>query len=273
MHNALFHWNINPVLASAGPLAIRWYGIFFATAFISGFILMRWIYQNEELPATALDPLLWYMIVGTIVGARLGHCFLYDPAYYLSRPFEILKIWEGGLASHGGALGILLSLFIYTRSVGRPSYLWLLDRVAIPAALGGFFIRIGNFFNSEIIGTPTSGWWAVVFESVDLIPRHAVQLYEAIAYGLIFFFLFFLYRCYGKNIREGLLLGVFFVSVFTVRLVLEFVKTPQEAYAAPWIFSVGQWLSVPFIVLGSGLLAHSLKSAEKNIYSAYSHHS
>ena len=273
INNALFHWNMNPVLASAGPLSIRWYGIFFAAAFVSGFILMRWIYKKEELPETALDPLFLYMIAGTIVGARLGHCFLYDPAYYLSRPFEILKIWEGGLASHGGALGILLSLFIYTRRPGRPSYLWLLDRMAIPAALGGFFIRIGNFFNSEIIGTPTSGWWAVVFERVDQAPRHAVQLYEALAYGAIFFILLFLYRRYGKNIREGLLLGVLFVSVFTVRLVLEFVKTPQAAYAAPWIFSVGQWLSLPFIVLGSGLLVHSLNSAEKNICSACSHHS
>jgi len=210
------------------------------------------------------------MVIGTVVGARLGHCLFYDPVYYLSRPVEILKIWEGGLASHGGALGILLALYLYTRRLGSPSYLWLLDRMAIPAALGGFFIRIGNFFNSEIIGMPTFGWWAVVFEKVDLIPRHPVQLYEALAYAAIFFFLLFFYRRQGKNMREGVLLGAFFVCVFTVRFVLEFVKTPQAAYEANWLLSVGQWLSIPFIVLGAALLAHSFKRAEKNIYTAYS---
>jgi phosphatidylglycerol---prolipoprotein diacylglyceryl transferase len=258
-NNMLFNWNINPVFASAGPLALRWYGIFFAAAFVSGVMIMHWIYRKEEVPSTALDPLFWYMIVGTVVGARLGHCLLYDPAYYLGRPFEILKIWEGGLASHGGALGILLALYLYTRRLGSPSYLWLLDRVAIPTALGGFFIRIGNFFNSEIVGTPTSGWWAVVFERVDQSPRHAVQLYEALAYGLIFLFLLFLYRHYGKSLRDGLLTGVFFVAVFAMRLMLEFVKTPQAAYETHGIFSVGQWLSIPFIVLGSALLLYSMK--------------
>jgi len=265
INNMFFHWNIDPVLASAGPLAIRWYGIFFAAAFVSGVIIMQWIYRKEKLPSTALDNLFWYIIVGTVVGARLGHCLLYDPAYYLSSPFEIFKIWEGGLASHGGALGILLALYLYTRRLGSPSYLWLLDRVAIPAALGGFFIRIGNFFNSEIVGTPTSGWWAVVFERVDQIPRHAVQMYEALAYGIIFCFLLFLYRRYWDILRGGLLLGTFFVAVFTIRLILEFVKTPQAAYETHWIFSVGQWLSIPFIVLGLALLLQSMKRAKKNV--------
>ena len=272
-NNVLFHWNIDPVLASTGPLTIRWYGIFFAAAFVSGFILMQWIYRKEELPSTGLDPLFWYIIVGTVIGARLGHCLLYDPAYYLGSPLEILKIWEGGLASHGGALGILLALYLYTRRLGSPSYFWLLDRVAIPAALGGFFIRIGNFFNSEIVGTPTSGWWAVIFERVDQAPRHAVQLYEAFAYGVIFLFLLFLYRRYGKTLQNGLLLGIFFIAVFGVRLVIEFVKTPQAAYETFWRFSVGQWLSIPFIVLGSALLLNSMKRVKKIYNSAYSQHS
>ena len=269
MNKALFYWNMNPVLVKIGPLTLHWYGVFFATAFISGFIIMQWTYKREGIPEQALDNLFFYLFFGTLVGARVGHCFFYDPVYYASHPIAILKIWEGGLASHGGALGILIALFIYTRKLGRPSYLWMLDRVAIPAALGGFFIRTGNFFNSEIVGTPTSGWLGVVFERVDQVPRHAVQLYESLVYGIIFLLLLFVYRRYGKNVREGLLLGIFLVSVFAVRIVLEFVKAPQAAYEANWVFSVGQLLSMPFIVLGVTLLMHRRKEPNRCIHEAY----
>lgn len=255
-----FHWNVNPVLIQIGPLTVRWYGIFFAAAFLAGYTIMQWIYRQEGRPEIEVESLFAYMFIGVLLGARLGHCLFYDPAFYLKHPIEILKIWEGGLASHGAALGILASLFAFTRSAGRPSYLWLLDRIVLPVALAGFFIRIGNFFNSEIVGIPTTRSWAVVFESVDAVPRHAVQLYEAAAYGIIFALLILAYRCRRIASRQGVLLGMFLVLVFSVRFFLEFLKTRQAAYEASLALSVGQWLSIPFVALGLILLARSFKS-------------
>ena len=257
-----FHWNVNPVLIQIGPLTVRWYGIFFAAAFLAGYTIMQWIYRQEGRSEIEVESLFAYMFIGVLLGARLGHCLFYDPAFYLKHPIEILKIWEGGLASHGAALGILASLFAFTRSAGRPSYLWLLDRIVLPVALAGFFIRIGNFFNSEIVGIPTTRSWAVVFESVDAVPRHAVQLYEAAAYGIIFALLILVYRCRRIASRQGVLLGMFLVLVFSVRFFLEFLKTRQAAYEASLALSVGQWLSIPFVALGLILLARSLKCTQ-----------
>lgn len=254
--NALIHWNVSPILIELGPFALRWYGVFFAVAFLVGYRIMEWIYRREGEPTTALDGLLVYVMAGTLIGARLGHCFLYDPVYYISHPIEILQFWKGGLASHGGVFGLLLSVFWYTRRAGRPPYPWLLDRLAIPAALGGCFIRVGNFFNSEIVGVPTNGWWAVVFEKLDSVPRHAVQLYEAVAYLLVFVVLLSAYRR-GTGTRAGALAGIFFTSVFFVRLGLEFVKMPQAAYETDFSFRVGQWLSVPLAGVGLVLLAYA----------------
>ena len=254
-----FHWNMNPVIFQVGPLTVRWYGVFFAAAFLAGYKLMQWIYRREGRPGTEIESLFAYMFIGVLLGARLGHCLFYDPAFYLSHPIEILKIWEGGLASHGAALGILLSLFVFTQPYDRPSYFWLLDRIVFPVALAGFFIRVGNFFNSEIVGIPTTRSWAVVFESVDAVPRHAVQLYEAFAYGIIFILLVLVYRRKEIACRQGMLLGMFLILVFSARFWLEFLKTRQAAYEASLALSVGQWLSIPFVVLGLILLARSLK--------------
>ncbi len=254
-----FHWNINPVIFQVGPLAIRWYGVFFAASFLAGYKIMQWIYRRENRPETELEILFAYMFIGVLPGARLGHCLFYDPAFYLAHPVEILKIWEGGLASHGAAIGILVSLLVFTRGAGRPSYLWLLDRIVLPVALAGFFIRVGNFFNSEIVGIPSTRSWAVVFESVDAVPRHAVQLYEAAAYGIIFVLLIFVYRRKTGAGRQGMLLGLFLVLVFTARFFLEFLKTRQAAYEASQTLSVGQWLSIPFVVLGLILLVRPQK--------------
>ena len=260
-----FHWNMNPILFEVGPLTVRWYGVFFAVSFLAGYKIMQWIYRREKRPEKELDKLIAVMFVGVVLGARLGHCLFYDPVFYLSHPIEILKIWEGGLASHGAALGILVSLFVFTRRYDRTSYLWLLDRIILPVALAGFFIRLGNFFNSEIVGIPSTRSWAVVFESVDAIPRHAVQLYEALAYGIIFVLLILVYRRRGNGSRQGVLLGMFLVSVFSARFLLEFLKTRQAAYEASLTLSVGQWLSLPFVVLGLILLARSLKPFQQHI--------
>jgi phosphatidylglycerol:prolipoprotein diacylglycerol transferase len=254
-----FHWNMNPVLFQVGPLTVRWYGVFFAAAFLAGYTIMQWIYRREGRPEIEAESLFAYMFIGVVLGARLGHCLFYDPGFYLSHPVEILKIWEGGLASHGAALGILASLFVYTHRHDRPSYPWLLDRIVIPVALAGFFIRVGNFFNSEIIGIPSTRSWAVVFENVDEVPRHAVQLYEALAYLIIFALLVLVYRRKGSGSRQGMLLGMFLVLVFSARFMLEFLKTRQASYEASLTLSVGQWLSIPFFVLGLLLLVRSLK--------------
>jgi len=255
----VFHWNVDPVLVQFGPLAIRWYGLFFAAAFLVGFRIMQWICRRERKETQFLDSLLLYMLVGALVGARLGHVLFYDPQYYFAHPIDILKIWEGGLASHGGTVGILVVFYLYTRRTGGPRYLWLLDRVAIPTALGGFFIRLGNFFNSEIVGTPTSGWWGVVFDRVDQVPRYPVQLFEAVAYLLIFFLLLWVYTRRQEETREGWLIGLFLVLVFSARFLLEFIKTPQAEYEAGFVLTVGQMLSVPFIIAGVVLILRARK--------------
>lgn len=253
----MIHWNTDPVFFSYGFLTIHWYGILFGAAFIGGFHIMRWIYTREGAPVGCLDGLFVYMFAGALIGARIGHCLLYDPGYYLAHPLDIIKVWEGGLASHGGALGVLTALFLYSRKSGHPTLVWLLDRIVIPSALGGAMIRLGNFMNSEIVGTPSHGWWAVVFEGVDLIPRHPVQLYEAGAYILIFILLLSLYRHGAHTFHDGLLTGVFLATVFTARMILESFKTHQVMYT-PWIdFRMGQILSIPFVLFGVILIARS----------------
>ncbi|MFB3819108.1 MAG: prolipoprotein diacylglyceryl transferase [Candidatus Methylomirabilales bacterium] len=254
---AVLSWDPDPILVRLGPLAIRWYGLFFVAAFFAGYLIMMWIYRREGRDVEALDTGLMYMLGGTIVGARLGHVLLYEPGYYLTHPLEILKVWEGGLASHGAAAGILIALYLYVRRTPGVGYLWLLDRVGIVTALGGCFIRIGNFFNSEIVGTPTPGGWGVVFVRVDALPRHPVQLYEALAYLVSFAILLWAYLQYAKDRRDGLLLGLFFVLVFSARFALEFVKTPQAAYEGGFPLTVGQLLSIPLVLAGIVLMARA----------------
>jgi phosphatidylglycerol:prolipoprotein diacylglycerol transferase len=190
----------------------------------------------------------------------LVHCLFYEPGYYLSHPLAILRIWEGGLASHGGALGMLLALWFGARTAQpRLPFLWLIDRVSMPAALGAVFVRVANFLNSEIVGIPTSGRWGVVFESIDALPRHPAQLYEAIAYALIFAVLLTIYRRSGKRTPEGLLFGVLMALVFSARIVVEFFKTPQAAYEAAQLFTVGQYLSLPFVMLGVVMMVRAIR--------------
>jgi len=247
-------WDINPILIRLGPIALSWYGLFFAGGFLLGLLLMQWIYRREGRNAAELDRLLWYVLLGTVVGMRLVHCFFYEPEYYLAHPWEIPQVWLGGYASHGGAIGLLLGVYLYCRAPHRPSYLWLLDRLAIPAVLAGAFIRIGNFFNSEIVGTETDSKLGVIFARVDLSPRHPVQLYEAVAYLAIFAVLLSIYRR-GVRLRDGLLTGLYFMFVFTARFALEFFKTPQATYEAGYSIHVGQYLSLPFVLAGLLLLA------------------
>ena len=226
----------------------------FALGFYFGFLIVRWQFRIEGKNENDLNTLLLYLLVGALAGARLGHCLLYEPAYYLRHPLEILAFWKGGLASHGGTLGILIALYWYARRRPDQPYLWLLDRVVVPAALAGALIRIGNLFNSEILGRPTHVPWAFVFPLVDLTPRHPVQLYESMTYALVFIVLLRMYARRRAETPRGLLLGCFLVMVFTCRFLLEFFKEPQAAYEGNFILTVGQWLSLPLILAGLALL-------------------
>jgi len=253
-------WNIDPEIFSIGQLSIRWYGLLFASAFLSGYIVFTRFLATERLTSELLDELLIYIAVGTVLGARLGHCFFYEPDYFLSNPLEILKIWKGGLASHGAAIGILLSLWLYIRK-HKLSFLWLIDRIVIVVALGGAFIRLGNLFNSEIYGSPTNLPWGVEFirdklydantgELLPTVARHPTQLYEAISYLVIFSILLTFYRKRHTTVRDGYIFGVFMILLFSARFLIEFVKNDQVTFEAGMQFNMGQWLSLPFILAG-----------------------
>lgn len=253
-----FTWNADPVLLSIFGFTIHWYGALFATAILSGLQVMKWIFKQEKIKLELLDSLLVYGVIGIIVGARLGHCLFYDPAFYLSNPVKILAIWEGGLASHGGGLGVILAVYLFNKK-HQLGYLWLLDRVAISTALFGFFVRLANFMNSEIIGIHTNVKWAVIFERIDMLPRHPAQLYESLAYLAIFISLLCLYKFTNIKQRAGALFGLCLCLVFTARFFIETVKVKQAAYQADVWLNTGQMLSIPFFVVGAILLLRSIK--------------
>ena len=191
---AFIEWSVTPEIFHLGPVSVRWYGLLFAMAFVAGYFIMTWIFKKEGKPQPDLEQLSVYMIFGTVIGARLGHCLFYNPAYYLSNPIEIFKVWEGGLASHGAAIGILIAVYLFSKKKKNYSFLWIIDRIVIVVALAGTFIRLGNLFNSEIIGKPTDVSWAFIFTAVDDLPRHPTQLYESIAYFIIFLILLFMIK-------------------------------------------------------------------------------
>jgi len=256
----LIEWNVDPQIFQIGPLAVRWYGVLFALSFIAGFQIMHWIYKKEHKPENDLNDLIWYMILGTVIGARLGHCMFYNPNFYLTYPIEIIKVWQGGLASHGAAIGILIALFLYSKKKKDQSYIWVLDRIVITAALGGFLIRMGNLFNSEIVGKPADLPWAFVFvRNNEQIPRHPAQLYEAIAYLISFFILFFYYRKKEGRFKNGFIFGLFLLLVFTFRFFVEFIKEDQSIFEKNMTFNMGQLLSLPLIALGLFLVFRKSK--------------
>lgn len=255
-------WNVDPTLIELGPLTIRWYGVLFALAFLCGYYIMQWVLKREQLPVQWMDSLLLYMMVGTIAGARLGHVFFYDWASYRQNPIEILMIWHGGLASHGAAIGIILALWLWSRKVSKKSILWILDRIVITVALAGVFIRTGNLMNHEIVGSVTDVPWAFLFTRAGydlLVPRHPAQLYEALSYLLIFMALLFLYVKRNAGARQGLLFGLFLILTFAARFVIEFFKEVQVAFEEDMTLVMGQWLSIPFVLIGVFFLVRALR--------------
>ncbi len=246
----MIEWNVSPEIVSIGPLTLRWYGLLFASSFIFGFKIMNDIFKKEGKSEDDLNDLIWYMVLGTVIGARLGHCLFYNPEYYLSNPLEILKIYKGGLASHGAAIAIPLAIYIFVKKRNNFTFLWLLDRIVITVALAAFFIRTGNLFNSEIIGTPTDLPWSFVFVSVDSVPRHPAQLYEAIAYLIIFVFLFRLYKAKWDKLKDGYIFGLFLTGIFGFRFFVEFVKENQTYFEEGMTLNMGQILSIPLVIFG-----------------------
>lgn len=226
------------------------------------------VYSAKELGTLLADKMLWFIILGILIGARLGHVFFYDWAYYQMHPEKILKIWEGGLASHGGTIGVMLGLILYKKLILNKfpelTVVRLFDLVVIPTALVAFFIRLGNFFNQEITGVQTNVPWAVIFgapaEGSPFTPRHPVQLYEAFAYLLIFIFLLMLWRVKRNELKAGLITGLFFTLVFSSRFFIEYWKMPQNGIFDDALIQTGQLLSLPFIFLGIGLILWSIFS-------------
>ncbi len=253
-------WDVSPQLIKIGNFEIRWYGLLFALGFMAGYFFFQHAFTREKVPFKLIDQLAFYIIIGAVAGARLGHCLFYQPDYYLANPIEILMIWRGGLASHGGALGIMIALGLFLRKNPSLSFIWLLDRIAVPTALAGCFIRLGNLFNSEILGAPSNASWAFIFAQrtdLEMIPRHPAQLYEASAYLLIFVLLFLLYKKLGAQTKHGLLIGLFFTLVFSARFIIEFFKEVQVPFEEGLTLNMGQLLSIPFVLAGIGLIAYS----------------
>ncbi len=257
-------WNVNPEIFKLGPFSVRWYGLLFALGFIIGFHIFSRIYKKENRNVEDLNDLLWYMILGTVIGARLGHCLFYNPKYYFSHPLEILMIWHGGLASHGAAIGILLALWLYSKKKKDQPYLWLLDRIVIVVALGGSFIRLGNLFNSEIIGKPTGADWGFIFTRVDDVPRYPTQIFESLAYLIIFVILYYLYnKDVVKKFNDGFLFGLFLILTFTFRFFIEIFKENQTYFEAYLPLNMGQILSIPFVLAGVYFIYKSRKIEKK----------
>ncbi len=268
-------WDVDPIIFSIGERGIRWYGLLLAVGFLMGYLIVSHVMKKEGHKQEVIDKLAIYVIVGVVVGLRLGHCLFYNPGYYLSNPLEILKVWEGGLASHGGAAGILIAVWLYSRKF-KINYLGLLDRIVLIVPLAGGMVRLGNLMNSEIFGVKTSLPWGFKFlkNHDDLQPaidaatgncntmditclaeywtsRHPTQLYEALFYFAMFIVFYFVFKKFINKWKEGTFLGWFVFVLFVFRFIIEYTKVDQVEFEG-WTDAIrmGQLLSIPFILLG-----------------------
>ncbi|MDR2808935.1 MAG: prolipoprotein diacylglyceryl transferase [Tannerellaceae bacterium] len=254
-------WAADPAIFSLGSREIRWYGMAFAVGFAIGYLIVERMWKNEKLPPDWINSLLWYTALGTIIGARLGHILFYNPGYYLTHPIEILKVWEGGLASHGGTLGIIIAIYFYSKRVSHRSMLWTFDKLVVPTGLVAALIRLGNLMNHEIYGHATDKPWGFRFienlhawkkgaEPIFSAPSHPTQLYEAGCYLLTFALCMWLYFKKDAYKKEGLIFGLFMVCIFGSRFFIEFFKNIQEDFEADMFLNMGQLLSIPFVLAG-----------------------
>ena len=258
------HWNIDPAIFRLGGFELRWYSLLFVSGFILGWYIVRSFFRREGIKESLLDPMLYMLLICTIVGARLGHCLFYQPDYYLGSWegfLEIFMPWKGGLASHGGTIAILIGIWWYARKYGPRNgfdFVWVIDHLVIPVAFAACLIRIGNLFNSEIYGGPTTLPWGFVFErNGETVPAHPTQLYEAGTYLLLGIVLMFLYWKKLDRLYRGTFVGIFMIVCFGSRFLIEFVKNDQVEFEADMLLNMGQLLSIPFILLGVGFLIYA----------------
>ncbi len=260
MHFLSFVWDPNTGL-DLGFITLHYYSLMFVIAFTLGWFIMKRIYVREEIPLEKLDSIFIYTVIATLIGARLGHVIFYDWDYFqhhlleIFLPFKLEPEFEftgfRGLASHGAAIGIIVAMYLYSKKVLQKPMLWILDRVVIPVACGAIFIRIGNFINSEIIGKATGTDYGVIFVQLEEnFPRHPAQLYESAAYILVFLTLWFIYWKTNKREKPGYLFGLFLVLLWSVRFFVEFLKENQVEFEDNLALNMGQWLSIPFVLLG-----------------------
>ena len=283
-------WNPDLIICNIGPLAIRWYSTCWLIGLLGSYLLVKYLYRKQGLSDEKFEPLFLYCFTGILIGARLGHCLFYEPGYFLSSWQHVvemlLPIRQGmdgswhftgyeGLASHGGTIGIILALLLYSRNL--KVRMWtVLDTISISVPITACFIRLGNLMNSEIIGKPTDVPWAFIFQRVDNVPRHPGQLYEAIAYACFFFILWAIYRKTsrptGKDgklnnnplMGTGFYFGLDILLIFLFRFFIEYTKEVQEAFEADMLFDMGQLLSIPFILIGAYFTWRGLQKAKQN---------
>ena len=264
MNALIVHWNVNPAIFHLGGFELRWYSLLFVSGFVLGWFIFQGFFRREKISEKLLDPLLYTLLICTIVGARLGHCLVYQPDYYLGSWegfWEFFMPWKGGLASHGGTIALILGMWWFAKKYGRKAdfdFVWILDHLAIAVAFAAFFIRLGNLFNSEIYGGPTDLPWGFIFErNGETVPKHPTQLYEGLTYLLLGFVLYGLYKWRLEKMYRGSFIGIFMLVCFGSRFLIEFIKNPQVEFETTMVLNMGQLLSIPFILLGIGMLVYA----------------
>ncbi len=268
------HWNPDPEIVNIFGLSIRYYGLLFVTGLVLSLFVLGRIFKKENIPSKNLDRLSIYGLIGILAGARLGHCLFYEPSYFLAHPLEMFLpiriLPEGGIkfigyqgmASHGGAIGLLIALYFYSRKT-KHSMIDTLDLIAVVAGLGSGFIRLANLMNSEIIGKPSTLAWSFIFERVDMLPRHPAQLYEALTYFLIFAIMMTLYRTKREQFKHGSFFGLVLILIFVARFLIEFLKENQVGFEEGMQFNMGQLLSLPYILIGIGFLIYGINKTKR----------
>ena len=265
-------WDPSVSLFSIFGFGIRYYSLCWVIGLLGAYLIVQKLYKKGGVSEELFDPLFMYCFIGILVGARLGHCLFYQPDYYLAHPIEMLLpirntpdgwIFSGyeGLASHGGVIGVITALILYTRKT-KLTMVWTLDNIAVAAPFFSAMVRIGNFMNSEIIGTETDLPWGVIFvQAGETVPHHPAQLYEAIAYAIIFLFGLLLYKKYDAKIGTGLFMGYCLFTIFTFRFFVEFIKENQVAFEDGMTLIMGQWLSIPLIITGAYFMIKGIKKS------------
>jgi prolipoprotein diacylglyceryl transferase len=275
-------WTADPILLHLGSFQLRWYSLMFIIGFAVGFKIEEAMYKREGIPMEWLDKLFLYVFIGTIVGARLGHVFFYGWEYYSQHPLDILKVWEGGLASHGGAIGIIIAVLILAYRDLKVNPLFLFDRLVVPVALVATLIRTGNLFNHEIYGHPTDlpwgfrfilnkGAWQAGAEPIFSEPSHPTQIYEGLIYLAVFALLMWMYWKRNAQLRQGLIFGVFLLGIFGTRIFIEIVKNNQEAFENDMFMNMGQLLSIPFVIVAIWLIIRAYRRPKEAPFDLKAH--